>query len=383
MTASTPIPPPDVIAAVRDLVPELAARAGEIEEANRLPPDLARALAAAGVFRMAAPPVAGGSPATVATMLEVIETCAIASGSAGWCAMIGSTSAVSGAYLPADTAAEIYADPMTIIGGVFAPTGTARPVEGGYQLHGHWSWASGCQHCDWLTLGAVVPDPDGGPPATPMLYVPAADVEIVPHWDVVGLRGTGSHDLRVDDVFVSADRAVLLTETPVRNEPTYRFPVFGLLALGISAVSLGVARSAITTFSELAGAKVPTAHRRRLADRNTITSAVARADAALRAARAFVFEAVREASAEAAAGPISIEQRARLRLAATHAAQTAVDVANEMFLLGGGTSVRTDSALGRQLADARVATQHLMVAPATWELCGRVLLGVDVETSML
>ena len=376
-------PSDDLLDAVRDLVPELTARAGEIDEANRLPPDLARVMAEAGVFRMAAPPVSGGAPATVATMLQVIETCASASGSAGWCAMIGSTSAVSGAYLPGAVAAEIYADPMTVIGGVFAPTGAARPVEGGYRLSGHWSWASGSQHCDWLTLGAVVQDPDGGPPSTPMLYVPAADVEIVPHWDVVGLRGTGSHDLRVDDVFVPADRAVLLTDAPVRDEPTYRFPVFGLLALGISAVSLGVARSAITTFSDLAGAKVPTAHRRRLADRDTITSAVARAEAELRAARAFVFEAVRDATAEADQGAISIEQRTGLRLAATHAAQTAVEVANEMFLLGGGTSVRTESALGRQLADARVATQHLMVAPATWELCGRILLGVDVETSML
>ena len=373
----------DVLAAVGALVPELAARADEIEAANRLPPDLARSMGDAGVFGMAAPPVSGGAPEDVATMLQVIELCASASGSAGWCAMIGAVSAVSGAYLPAEAAAEVFADPMTVIGGVFAPTGAARPVEGGYQLSGHWSWASGSQHCDWLTLGAVVQDPDGGPPSTPMLYVPAADVEIVPHWDVVGLRGTGSHDLRVDDVFVPADRAVLLTGTPVRDEPIYRFPVFGLLALGISAVSLGVARSAITTFSDLAGAKVPTAHRRRLADRDTITSTVARAEAELRAARAFVFEAVREASAEAAAGPIPLQQRAGLRLAATHAAQTAVDVANEMFLLGGGTSVRTESALGRQLADARVATQHLMVAPATWELCGRILLGVDVETSML
>ena len=373
----------DVLHAVRDLQPELAARAEEIDQANRLPSDLAAAMARAGVFGMVAPPTTGDGPVEVAVMLEVIETCAIASGSAGWCAMIGSTAAVSGAYLPAAAAAEIFADPMTVVGGVFAPTGAARRVDGGYRLSGHWSWGSGSEHCHWLALGAVVEDPDGGPPRAPMLYVPADEVEIVPNWDVIGLRGTGSHDLRVDDVFVPAERAVLLTESPVRDEPTYRFPVFGLLALGIAAVSLGVARSAITTFSELAAAKVPTAHRRRLADRDTITAAVARAEASLGAARALVFESVRNASVEAATGAIPIRQRAGLRLAATHAAQTSVAVANEMFLLGGGTAVRNDSPLGRQLADARVATQHLMVAPATWELCGRILLGVEVETSML
>ncbi len=373
----------DLLEAVRGLQPELAARADEIDRANRLPPDLADAMARAGVFGMIAPPIADAGPVDVAVMLEVIETSAIASGSAGWCAMIGSTSAVSGAYLPSETAAEIFADPMTIVGGVFAPTGSAQPVDGGYRLSGHWSWGSGSQHCEWLTLGAVVRDPDGGPARTPMLYVPSGDVEIVPNWDVMGLRGTGSHDLRVDDVFVPSDRAVLLTDPPVRDEPTYRFPVFGLLALGIASVSLGVARSALTTFGELAGAKVPTAHRRRLADRDTVTAAVARAEASLRAARSLVFASVDDAAAEAAAGVISVEQRAGLRLAATHAAQTAVAVANEMFLLGGGTAVRNDSPLGRQLADARVATQHLMVAPATWELCGRILLGVDVETSML
>lgn len=372
----------DLLEAVRGLQPELAARADEIEAAQRLPPDLARSMAAAGVFRMAAPPVSGGAPVDVATMLEVIETCAAGSGSAGWCAMIGSTSAVSGAYLSSGAAAEIFADPLTIVGGVFAPSGRARPVDGGHRLSGHWSWGSGSQHCDWFTLGAVVEAGDG-PSSTPMLYVAASDVEIVPHWDVVGLRGTGSHDLRVDDVFVPSDRAVLLTGAPVRDEPTYRFPVFGLLALGIAAVSLGVARSAIETFCDLARSKVPTAHRRRLAERDTVTAAVARAEAGLRAARAFVFDAVAAAAVEAAAGPISVARRAELRMAATHAAQTAVDVANQMFLLGGGTAVRTESALGRQLADTRVATQHLMVAPPTWELCGRILLGVEAETSML
>ena len=373
----------DLLQAVRGLQPELAARADEIDRATRLPPDLASAMARAGVFAMVAPPVDGDPPVDVAVMLEVIETCAMASGSAGWCAMIGSTSAVSGAYLDPGAAARIFADPLTVIGGVFAPTGRARLVDDGYRLSGHWSWASGCQHCDWLTLGAVVQDPDGDSLRTPMLYVPADEVEIVPNWDVTGLRGTGSHDLRVEDVFVPFDRAVLLTGAPVRDEATYRFPVFGLLALGIAAVSLGVARSSISAFAELAGAKVPTAHRRRLADRDTITAAVARAEASLRAARSLVFASVEEASAEAAAGDISIGQRAGLRLAATHAAQTAADVANEMFLLGGGTAVRNDSPLGRQVADARVATQHLMVAPATWELCGRILLGVEAETSML
>ena len=373
----------DLLDAVRELQPELAARAGEIDRANRLPPDLADAMARAGVFGMVAPPTSGEAPVDVAVMLEVIEMCAIASGSAGWCAMIGSTSAVSGAYLPTTAAAEIFADPMTIVGGVFAPTGSARPVDGGYRLSGHWSWGSGSQHCQWLALGAVVQDADGGSVRTPMLYVPAEDVEIVPNWDVMGLRGTGSHDLRVDDVFVPADRSVLLTASPVCDEPTYRFPVFGLLALGIASVSLGVARSAVDTFAELAGAKVPTGHRRRLAERDTVTAAVAKVEADLRAARALVFASVADATAGAAAGDISIRQRTGLRLAATHAAQTAVSVADEVFLLAGGTAVRNDSPLGRQLADARVATQHLMVAPATWELCGRILLGVEAETSML
>ncbi len=372
-----------ILGTVRDLVPELAERATEIEGANRLPPDIAATIAHAGVFGMAAPPVGGGTPASVDSILEVIEACATASGSVGWCVMIGVTSAVSGAYLPDPVATEIFSDPMVIIGGVFAPTGRATSVENGYRLSGHWSWASGSQHCDWMALGAVVDDPDGGPPRTPMLYVPADEVEIVPNWDVIGLKGTGSHDLRVEDVFVPADRAVLLTDAPVRSEPTYRFPVFGLLALGISAVSLGVARSAITTLSALATTKVPTAHRRRLADRDTVTAAVAQAEARLRAARAFVFQAVAEATTEAEQGAISIERRTALRLAATHAAHTAAEVTNSMFLLGGGTAVRNDSELGRQLADARVATQHLMVAPATWELCGRLLLGIDADTSML
>src|SRR5205823_5142066 len=144
---------------------------------------------------------------------------------------------------------------------------------------------------------------------------------------------TGSHDMAVSDVFVPAARAfTLFTDRPRESGPLYRFPLFGLLAIGISAVSLGIARRAIDELLTLAGAKTPTGSRRRLAERATVQADVARAEAGLRSARAFLFEAIAEAWADAASGqPINVDRRTALRLAATHATRSSADVVTAMY----------------------------------------------------
>jgi alkylation response protein AidB-like acyl-CoA dehydrogenase len=214
-----------------------------------------------------------------------------------------------------------------------------------------------------------------------LLFVPASDVVITENWDVVGLRGTGSHDWSVDGALVPVDRTLDLLGGPaVETGPLYRFPLFGLLSLGIAAVSLGLGAAALDALAELAGAKTPSLQRRKLAERGTVQADVARATAALRSARSYVFDAIDRAWQTAVGGAEpTIEERADLRLAATHAAHTVVDVVTTAFTLGGGTSVRNDSPLPRLLRDAHVVTQHLMVSPVTYEPVGRVLLGLPIE----
>lgn len=349
-------------------------------------------MAEAGLFRMCVPQIFGGAEVDAATMVEAIEELAKADGSAGWCAMICATSGLVSAYLPEDTAREVYAQgPTVVTGGVYAPHGRASVVAGGYRVSGRWPFASGCEHCTWLMGGCVVLD-DGKPrllangqPDSRMMLFPAADVEIIDTWTVSGLRGTGSHDIAVTDRFVPEGRSVsLITDRPGQPGPLYTFPVFGLLALGIAGVALGIARSAIDELVRLAAAKTPTSNRRRLGERAVIQMQVAEAEALLRAARAFLFDAIGDAWQSAqGAGALSVTQRAVLRLAATHAATSAAKVVDLMYTAGGGTSIYAASALQRQFRDIHVVTQHMMVAQPTYELTGRIFLGVDTDTSML
>jgi len=380
------------VAAAQSLAPRVRSLADECERGRRLPQQLVDAFAEAGIFRMLVPKSLGGLEVEPAAMIETIETLSAADGSAGWCAMIGATTGVTAAYLAEGAAREVYgADPLMVTGGVFAPHGRAIAVDGGYRVSGRSPFASGCEHCGWLMIGSVVLDggkprllPSGMPESRLMLF-PRAVAKIHDTWNVAGMRGTGSHDIEVSDLFVPADRSVsIVSDRPREPGPLYRFPVFGLLALGGAAVSLGLGRAAIDELRRLAADKVPTAGRKRLSERGVIQVQMAEAEAMLGSARAFLFEAVGDAWRTARGGSdIGIGERARLRLAATHAVSTAVKVADLMYTAGGGTAIYATSPLQRALRDAHVVTQHMMVAPATLELVGRVLFGIDTDVSML
>lgn len=359
-----------------ELLEEVRDRADEMDRVGRLPADLAGRFAEAGWFRQLVPSSLGGGEAHPAALVRTVERVAEANGSAGWCVMIAATTGAMSGWLPEGAAAEVFGDPLGVWGGAYAPLGRATREGDSWRLSGTWPWGSGSQNCTWMAGGAVCDDG-----VFRLLWVPASEVTIVDNWDVVGLRGTGSHDWSVTEALVPVDRAVdLLTGTSVAPGPLYQFPLFGLLALGIASVSLGLAAGALDALGELAGAKTPSLQRRKLAERGTVQAEVARSTAKLRSARAYVFEAIDEAWASAVEGhPPTTEERANLRLAATHAAETGVDVVRSAFALAGGTAVRNDSPLARMLRDVNVVTQHLMVSPVTYEPVGRVLLGLPIE----
>lgn len=384
------MPAVNVLDAIRALAPGLVARGEEIELARKLPPDIAADLARAGLFKLCVPAAYGGGEASPRVLLEAIEAVAQADGSAGWCVMIGATSGASAAYLEPAVAREIHGDPMSVTGGIFAPRGRAVRDGAGYRVDGRWQWASGSGHCRWMKGGCVVID-DGKPrmirdgvPDSRMVYMPADRIEFLDTWFSSGLKGTGSCDMQVRDLFVPAERTVsIVTDRPRVDGALYRFPIFGLLAMGCAAVALGIARGAIEDLRDLAGAKTPTGSRRPLAERAMAQVDAARAEATLSSARAWLLEAIAEAETAAAAGEIPVALRARLRLAATHATDSAAKAVDLMYTLGGGTSVYCESPLQRRFRDVHVVTQHMMVGASTYELAGRVLLGVPTDPSMM
>jgi alkylation response protein AidB-like acyl-CoA dehydrogenase len=373
-----------MIEAVRSLAPGIHDRAERIERERRLPSDLVADLREAGVFRLCVPRALGGVEADPATLLAVLEELAYADGSTGWCAMIGATCGLMSAYLPGAEARAIYgASPDVVTAGVFAPAGRAVRENAHYRVTGRWRFASGCQHADWLMGGCVVRDGDA--PQARMVFFPASDAEVIDTWTVSGLCGTGSHDIAVRDLAVPVTRSVAPShEPPVAEGALYAFPLFGLLALGIAAVGLGIARRARDDFITLAGGKTPAGGRRTLAERSAVQAQLAEAEATRASAQAFLREVVDAAWAEArAGGRIDVPARTRLRLAATHAATAAARAVDVVYTAAGGTAIYTDSPLQRAFRDVHVVTQHMMVAQPTWELTGRLLLGLETDTSLL
>lgn len=381
---------PDVVAAARELVPVIRARADEIEHARHLPRDLSDTLAAAGLYRLWAPAAYGGLELPPAPVLDVFETLATADGSTAWCVFIAVTSATALARLPAATAQAVFGTPATVVAGAFAPRGTAVAVDGGWRVHGQWQWGSNIRNADWVLGGCrLVRDgqPDllpNGAPRPVMVLVPSRDVSVLDTWHVSGLCGTGSNDFALHDVLVPPERIVDLATMPVTATPLYAFPQFTLLAMGIAAVALGLARAAIDELIGFAAAKTPEGGSRPLAQRPAAQADVARAEASLRSGRAFFREAVAAAweSAEAG-GRVPLTARRDVRLATTHAVHAAVRAVDLCYDLGGGTSVYRRSPLQRIFRDVHTLTQHVMVGPATLELTGRLLFGLESDTSML
>jgi indole-3-acetate monooxygenase len=361
--------------------------AGAIERERRLPERLVTRLRVSGLMRAGAPSSLGAPQAAPAVTLRCAETVARGDASAGWCVSIAATSSLLSAYLPPDGAAEVFGDPQAVAAGVWAPRGTARPVDGGFRVSGRWAYCSGITHSDYLFAGTVIQvdsKPELSEPVLRVVAIPTDELQILDTWHTTGLRGTGSHDAIADQVFVPARRTLSLFDPVHVDAPLYHFPIFGFFALSIAAAALGNARGAIDELAQLAAEKVGQDSKRTLAQRPATQAAVAQAEASLQAARAFYYQAIDDAwRAAHRPEPVPISLRTALRLAATHAVRTAAEITRSMYDLGGGWAIYEDLSLQRRFRDAHTATAHFQVNSTSWELTGRILLGQPTPTAML
>jgi len=371
-----------ILGNIRALLPSIRERRQDIEQARRLPPDLADALVRTELFSLAVPRAIGGREAEPLDLMQAIETVAAADGSTGWCAMVGLGNNIAAGYMPEAGAREVFADPSAPTAGIAAPAGAAVRVDGGVRVSGRWPFASGIAHCQWVWAGGLVME-NGKPRMTAhgpeMMHVclPVRDVVIHDTWRVSGLCGTGSDDFSAADRFVPEHRTfALLDPAGHRAEPLYQMPPVGLFVYQVACVSLGIARGALDELIELAQGKVPTLYTAVLADKAVTQVETARAEAALGAARAFLYDTVEDIWLSVSAGRHPTARQVALgRLAAAHAAETGAAVTQVVNRLGGGSSVYLASSLQRHARDAEAVTHHFTVAPHTWEEAGRVLLG--------
>ncbi len=369
--------------AVRALVPEIAARVDEFEQARTLPRDLVDDLVAAGCFRALVPRSHGGDELAFADALAVLEELAKADGSVGWTVMIGASAPALLGHLPAASFDAVYASgPDVIVAGTFNPMGKAAPVDGGFRASGRWSFASGCRHAHWFLAHCFVDD--GRMPPLRMMVLPAADVEVLDTWSTMGMRGTGSHDFTVDGVFVGGDWSFSIFEPSELDFTLLRIPELCLSTMAFGAVAVGIATGALDEVIALAAGKVPMFADATLAANPLFRNQLGRASAVLRAARAALVDAAEEAWRMALAGAEFDDlTRARLRSTTTWVVETAAEVVDTAYRAGGGTALYSSSPLQRRLRDIHTLTQHFGVKLDTFTLAGAVLVGQEVDTSFL
>ncbi|MBM7062793.1 flavin-dependent monooxygenase [Pseudomonas sp. UL073] len=357
------------------VVDEVRARRDEFDAKAHVPVDMIAKFKAVGIYRAATPQCFGGDALPPARFLHMIERISEADGSAGWVASFGSAS-VYLAALPKASLAKLYANGPDIVfaGGLF-PIQPAEPVEGGgWKVNGTWKFASGCKGADVLGVGIGASGP-GGKPRTALF--PADQVEIVENWKVMGLKGTGSHDLRVKDGFISDDWTFIRGGEPSIDEPLYRYPTVAYAAQVLAVVNLGLARAALDEINRMSGGRTGATGAPKLADRAYFRIDAAKAEADLCSARAFFYEATEQVWQSILDGhPVTDEQVAQLRLAAVHVARVGASVVQRAYTLAGIAAIYDQNPLQRYLRDAMVVTQHAFLGDGMYDGAGAVMLGV-------
>jgi indole-3-acetate monooxygenase len=370
-----------LLAAVEQLREVLEAGSQDAEDRGTIPPATVEALTASGLFLLRLPAVLGGIEADPVTHFEVIEALAYIDGAAAWSTMIGSTCiGMMGAYLPDDALATIFdGGAIPRAAGVGMPTGTALPVDGGYQLSGHWRFASGIRHSSWLFGSAFTPGEGADERVHRAFVFPTEAVDIHDNWDVAGLRGTGSNDFSLPERFI-AQAFTWRFRNPVaqRGGPLYRIDLPGFTANEHAGFALGTARRALDTIIESAQSK------RRgfgspslLESRGVFQQMVGESELRLRAARDLTIDVYEEAWATVTAGR-AIEPRLQsaLRAVSTYVTDVAVDVTTQAYRYSGGSAIYRTNVLQRLLRDINVAAQHISVSNVAYESLGQFALGM-------
>ena len=391
-------PEPSASARARAVAPLIAATADRTEAACEIPPDLLDTLHEARLFRTLLPRSLGGDEAAPAEFVRMMEIIAAADASTAWC--IGQTSGCSMAasYMRPDAARKIWGDhPRAVMAWGSGPQGRAVVVPGGYRVTGHWDFASGSRGATWIGGHSRVIEPDGtlrrwddgplkGDPIERSMIMPKPAVTMIRNWNPMGLRGTGSDSYEVTDLFVPDEYSVIRDHPPDRREtgPLFRFVTNHIYASGFGAVALGIARGALEAFVALAKTKTPQSSSRMLRDSHHVQTEMALATAKLSAARTLLITTLEEVwNNVVATGEMTLDERMRIRLAATFATHQAREVMDFAYHEAGATAIFPDQPFERRFRDLNSVTQQIQARAAHFETVGAHLLGLGAPSRFL
>ncbi|HJU14880.1 MAG TPA: acyl-CoA dehydrogenase family protein [Stellaceae bacterium] len=376
------------------LVPVLRERAPEAEHLRRLPDETIADLHRSGLFRMLQPRRVGGSELPYRALCELVAVIGEGCGSTAWVlANLAAHNWLLGMWPPA-AQEEIWGDsPDNLIGSALVfPRGRAQRVPGGYRLHGRWPFSSGIDCSSWNMIGALCVDEEIGTSEPRVFLLPASDYRIIDTWQVMGLAGTGSKDVEVNDAFVPHHRTIAAAEitggpTPgstVNSSPLYRLPAISLFAFAIAGVSLGIARGVVRNYIATTRTRRSEYSGKNLADFSTVQVRLAEAAALVDAAEAIMLRDCDEAMRLTEDGIVpSLEQKARYRRDGAYAATLCTHAVELLFTATGGGAVYQHSSIQRAFRDAYAAKAHYMLS---WNVnaavYGRVALGLPPDAPL-
>jgi alkylation response protein AidB-like acyl-CoA dehydrogenase len=371
---------PTILANARKLTSTIRDQREAIDSGRRLPEPLVEALTQAGVFRIAMPAAWGGPEMSPLEQIELIEILSHADPSVGWCVSILSDSGFYAGFLDEPAAQKLFPDLDARCAGMIAPVGRAEIVAGGYCVSGNWAFGSGSLHATHITGGCIlskgggpVLGEDGFPVWRVMIFDPA-DVEILDTWHTTGLRGSGSNDYRVQDVFVPNAHSFDVLDRPKRPEPLYAY--HGFFFANVPGIPLGLARAALDEAREVAETKRSFPSLEPLVTDAQVQADFGDAEATLGAARAYVFDSIGDAWATLERGDaLSSAQRAKIGLCLTFAGQSARRVIDLTCGIVGSTALYEKSALERLRRDVITIGSHIIHQRKTYGAAARLLLG--------
>ncbi|MPZ56043.1 MAG: acyl-CoA dehydrogenase [Rhizobiales bacterium] len=383
----------DMVHRAIDMNPIIAAAAPRIDAEREIPEDLFAQLAGAGLYQLLVPHAFGGSELDPPVFLQVVEAVAKADASTAWCIAQTAVCSMAAAYLDPAVAREIFGSPRGVLAwGPPSLGAKAIATPDGYRVTGAWKFASGSRQATWLAGHCTLCDADGAPRTTQdgrpiersMLFRRTA-ATITDVWHVVGLRGTGTDNYAVSDLFVPAAYSFGRDAVEDRQYPSalYRMSMFHMFAAGFGAIALGIAQATLDAFIQLARSKTPMLGKNLLSESSLVQSQLGHGQAQILAARTFLLQSVHDMWEGAVGSNITLGQRAAMRMASTYAIHQARDVVNTMYHAAGATAVFESNPYERRLRDVNAVTQQIQGHYSLFEIVGQHLLGMSPNFKLL
>jgi len=379
----------ELVQRTRDLAPVLRRRAEQAETLRRLPDETVQDFREAGLFRIVQPARFGGYEMDMSTLVDVAREAGRGCGSSGWCLSLLAAHNWLITLFDEDAQQEVFGNhPDALIATSLAPQGKAVSVPGGYQLNGRWQFSSGCDHAHWIAVGGSV-EP-GSPTAQPearIFLLPVEDIRIDDTWFVVGLRGTGSKDIVVEDVFVPARRTFSFVDaeagtTPgagTHTAPLYQLTFTAMLSMAVAGPALGIGLSALDTYQDWMRSRVAIFSGAKMTQQAPVQIRLAEATAEIDAAQFLVQRDCADMMRTVTGGErLSLRQRVRYRWDGAYAITLCTRAVDRLFAASGGHALYDHHPLRRAFGDLHAMSAHIIAnLDLAGELFGRVALGLE------